>query len=779
MVLESGRRLGQYEIVEPLGAGGMGEVYRATDTRLDRVVAIKVLPEHFAKSPERRTRFEREAKLLAQLHHPNVATLFGLEVADGRQLLVMELVEGETLAERLSRGAIPLEEALVLARDIADALEYAHERGIIHRDLKPANVKLTEDGGAKVLDYGLAKALEDDVVVNATDSQSPTISRALSQSGVILGTAAYMSPEQARGRKLDRRADVWAFGCVLFEMLTGQRAFVGESVTDVLAAIVKEEPAWDLLPASTPTAVRRLLRRCLVKDAKARLRHAGDACIEISEAQERSVSELVVPIPAPQPTRRPFALALVVLGGLLGVILTLWLTRSTGVPPAMLSRPVTASVLDLPPEAPLALGSLVPAWGFDLLSIAISPDGTELVYVGEADGETRLYRRSLNGLQVTEIPGTEGALHPFFSPDGQWVGFLTRNQVKKVLLRGGAPVVLADVVIPVRAFWTSNDMIYVGEREGHQIQRVPVSGGAPVQVGFMEGALSQVLPDGKSALLTSMPNGLSGDYGDIVHLSLDTLETKILIERGYDARYVPTGHLLFARSSNLLSVPFDLERLETRGEPVPVISGVAMGSFFAQAQFAFSNNGSLVYVPGFDTSLGKLAWIDRDGNAELLPLPERLYGVVDLARDDQRLAVQVGDVNDYMWIYDFAREEGRKLPAGMSASRPLFTPEGDAVAFASPSGAVVPMKTYLQAIDGGSRSSGALPNRLSFLLDVRWSRAGDGLRPTEDRFSVARQRRRSRVDCKRLDGCFFARRSLVRLRIGGIGSKRGLGKIVS
>lgn len=697
MALAIGTALRHYEIRSLLGSGGMGEVYRARDTRLARDVAIKVLPEAVARNAKWIERFEREARVLAALNHPHIAAIYGREEVEETHALVLELVEGPTLADRLAGGPLPVEEALEIARQIAQGVEAAHEKGIVHRDLKPANIKVTEDGTVKVLDFGLAKALGDEAPVSA-DLNSPTLSELATAVGVLLGTAAYMSPEQARGQKAGRRADVWAFGCVLFEMLAGYRPFDGETVTDVLAAIVKEQPDWSRLPADTPPTIRRLLRRCLEKDLRERLHDIGDARIEIGDVIREPVSQgpAIVPAipPGTSPPKRVFtALSGLAAGILIGTLLTLWTAggkqRMTRQPATPTAGPVGRGVVELPPEAPLAVGARVPLIGYDSPVIALSPDGTQLAYVGESGRGTQLYLRAMDGFEVKLVPGTESAVHPFFSPDGRWLGFLTDDKVKKVSLQGGGPVTICEARAAIRATWTRDDAIYFAQNEGRTLMRVAAGGARPVEIKDIREMrnvrtiFNQVLPDGKSALLTSWSRGISADYADILLLSLETLETRRLIEFGYDARYVSTGHLLFGRAGNLLVAPFDLERLEARGDPVPAISGVAMASIAGQAQVAIADDGSLVYVPGGDNSVGELAQVDRRGKTEVLPVPERVYGSFDLAPGGRRLAVHVADVNDYVWIYDIDRREGRKLTATGDDGWPAWMPDGRAVTLTS------------------------------------------------------------------------------------------------
>ena len=467
MSLNPGTSLGHYDVTSLLGEGGMGQVWQATDTQLNRQVALKILPDAFADDPDRLARFKREAQILASLNHPNIAAIHGIEESEGTRALVLELVEGPTLADRISQGPIPLDEALPIARQIAEALEAAHEAGVIHRDLKPANIKVREDGTVKVLDFGLAKAL--DPSPDGDPSQSPTLTAAATQMGVILGTAAYMSPEQARGKTVDRRTDIWAFGCVLFEMLTGERVFQGEDVSLTLAEVMKTEPAWDALPSDSPVFVRRVLRRCMEKDPRRRLRDIGDGLAEIEEALRAPEAERA----GPREVRSrvwyrtvSVSLAVVVASALTGG-LTLWVTRSdegTLRPPTRLS--INLTTID---ELSVGPGPIV----------ATSPDGTQVVFVGRRDGVDRLYRRPLGQLEASLIPGTGGARTPFFSPDGEWVGFVADAQLKRVPVRGGPVVVVcAAPGFVIGARWADDDTIVFGDLNGG-LSQVVAAGGTP------------------------------------------------------------------------------------------------------------------------------------------------------------------------------------------------------------------------------------------------------------------------------------------------------------
>ncbi len=584
MSLQPGTTLAHYEITAPLGAGGMGEVWRAHDTTLDRDVAIKVLPEAFAADAERLARFEREAKVLASLNHPNIGAIHGLEQSGDTRALVLELVEGPTLADRIAQGPIPLDEALPIAKQIAEALEAAHEAGVIHRDLKPANIKVRDDGTVKVLDFGLAKALEPEQS-EADAANSPTRTAQATQPGIILGTAAYMSPEQASGRAADKRSDIWAFGVVLYEMLTGQRPFAGESVSHVLASVLKTAPDWAVLPAEIPAPVRTLLRRGLEKDRRRRLQHVGDARVEIEDALMMSQPGVAEAIPGRQvaawPPMRLLLAALVVatLSGLAG-----WgLTR----PPPTLPAPITRMSIVLPQTQvrtnPGRRG------------VSISPTGAQVVYVANS----QLYLRALDELQAQPLAGTEGSAPtiPFFSPDGQWIGFYSVRDaaLNKVALSGGAAVTLTEVGNPFGASWGADDTIVFAQR-ARGILRVAGAGGTPEQLVSVEPPAvahqPQILPGGEAVLYT-LAGGLGQwDTAQIVVEQVATGERTVLVEGGSDARYLPTGHLLYALGGTLLAVPFDVDRLEVAGGPVPLVEGVSRATLTGAANVDMALTGA-------------------------------------------------------------------------------------------------------------------------------------------------------------------------------------------
>ena len=624
-----GRHLSHYEIVEAIGAGGMGEVYRARDTKLGRDVAIKVLPKEFSRDKDRLARFEREARLLAQLNHANIATLHGLETFEGQRFLVMELVEGETLAERIERGAIPIAEALPIFRQIAEGLEAAHEKGIIHRDLKPANIKITSDGKVKILDFGLAKAFSREDDVSTATSQSPTLTKGTAL-GAILGTAPYMSPEQARGNTVDRRTDVWAFGCCLYEALTGKATFRGNTVSDTIANVLKQEPEWDKLPESIPTKIRALLRRCLQKDGNRRSRDIWGARLEIEEAiaaPDDSAVERRPPTPA-----RSWAVGV---GSFLLGAAVIGLTLRPGADPE--PKPVTRLVVSI--DSPMAG---VIGWPFDL-----APDGRTFVYVSEQAGSSQLYRREMHSLDHQPLPGTDGASQPFFSPDGMWVGFVADGLVRKVPISGGPPVTICDV--PARltnAFWASDDSIIMSTFELGLLQ-VSADGGVPQTIAklrFERGEIgytqATLLPGNRAVVFTTA-------YGSPFDTTIDLLllatgERRTLMP-GLHAFYIgETRHLVVSRADGTaVAVPFDVERLEITGEPVQVLEGIRMSpSGFPLLDV--SHNGSLLYVAGeIHSVMNQLQWLDRNGRVVPFGVDAQGYIAPTFSPDGRELALHI------------------------------------------------------------------------------------------------------------------------------------------
>ncbi len=677
-----GKTISHYKVLEKIGEGGMGEVYRATDTKLNRDVALKILPEQFASDTQRMGRFQREAEVLASLDHPNIGQIYGIEEAGQTKALVLQLIEGPTLAERIAQGPIPVEDALKIALQIAEGLEAAHEKGVIHRDLKPANIKITPEGQVKILDFGLAKAMEGEIP--ATDlSQSPTLTNAATQAGVILGTAAYMSPEQAKGKPVDKRTDIWAFGSVLYEMLTGRRTFEGEDVADTLASVLKSDPEWKALSAETPSAVQRLLQRCLIRDVQRRMRDIGDARIAIEEYLEDPSGGIVQPDAAAvqaQPRRiLPWVLGGVVVGTLITGV-AVWNLKPTE------QQPLAARFYhELPYGQEFTRDQA--------LLVAVSPDGSQIVYVANQ----QLYLRDLDEIEALPIQGTdEDPSDPFFSPGGDWVGYFSASgsQLKKIATIGGAPVTLCDSNRPHGASWGSDGTILWGQPEG--IMRVSANGGIPELVVPTESPEQvhgpQMLPGGEWVLftLTSGSGATRWDEAQIVVQSLDSGERKILWEGGSDARYVPTGHLVYALEEVLFALPFDLAGLEVSEGPVPIVEGVLRASSIAtgSANYGFSDRGTLIHVPGSAAStLRSLTWVDRSGNEEHIEAEPRDYFYPRISPDGGRVALDSRDEDTDIWIWDFARGTLTRFTFGPgNKAYPVWTADGKRVAFGSGGG---------------------------------------------------------------------------------------------
>ncbi|MFN7988547.1 MAG: protein kinase [Thermoanaerobaculia bacterium] len=692
MTIAVGSRLGAYEVTAPLGEGGMGVVWRATDSKLKRDVAIKVLPEAFAADAERLARFEREAQVLAQLQHPNIASIYGLEESNGARALVMELVPGEDLSERLKRGPIPLDEALAVARQIAEALEEAHEKGIVHRDLKPANVKLTPDGKVKVLDFGLAKAMETapgsasaaDLARSPTLMNSPTMTAARgTQLGVILGTAAYMAPEQARGQAVDKRTDIWSFGVVLSEMLTGKGLFRGETVTDVLASVVREPISWDALPPDTPAAVRALLRRCLERDPKVRMRDVGEARIALAQASVPR-ADAPPPVRAAGNTASRGTWPVVLAAAAAAAVVTFGLTRglvSPGAPTGTRSARVSIA---LPEGYELGSSQLNP--------VAVSRDGARIAWVGLSDGRNRIFVRSLDALEATALEGTEGGDGPFFSPDGRWIGFFAGSKLRKIAVGGAALQELADATSHRGGDWGDDGYIYYAPTNISGLWRVPEGGGAATEVTQLNAAAGEISHRwphrvaGSDTLLYSVWTG-PGD--DEHHVAVQTLGEKghLLIVKGGDApRYAAgPGLLLYTHRGQLFTVPWRPSRPDLGGA-VPVAAAEEPNDGIGNegcGNYAVSDDGTLAYVGGGRswTAL-RLVWIDRAGSLAALPLPERAYENVAISPDGSRAVVQIREGVTRLWIYDFARGTLTPIGPGTGSSQaPLWTPDGTRVIY--------------------------------------------------------------------------------------------------
>ena len=702
MAIAPGTRFGAYEVLSGLGAGGMGEIYLARDARLGRDVAIKVLPESFALDADRVARFAREAKTLAALNHPNIAAIYGIEEhASGTRAataLVMELVDGEDLAQILERGPMPLAGALSIARQIADALDAAHERGIIHRDLKPANIRLRSDGVVKVLDFGLAKTL--DRGGDAGGSVTVT-SPAVSAVGTIVGTAAYMSPEQATGRAVDKRADIWAFGCVLYEMLTGRRAFAGATVTETLAAVLEHDVDWTRLPVATPANVRTVLRRTLEKDPRRRLHDIADVRIELDDQ--------AAPADANPNGRRSAAwwVAAVALVALAAAFAAWQLKPAAAPPSAQIARLIVA------PEAPVSPDTEG--------AIALSPDGTRLAYVVASSGGRLLYLRSLDQYEGRPIPGTEGADDPAFSPDGQWLAFVTDHEIKKVAVAGGAPQSLCQLAGVRGLTWESPQTILFNGGRAAGLFRVSAAGGTPAPVtmlgtGDLEHDFPQVLPGGKSVVFTLSQAGAIGSPR-IVAQSLET-GARREIAAGAGGRYLPTGHLVYVRGGSLFAVPFDVARLEPTGTPTVVLQDVRQTQF-GTPQIDYSATGSIAYVPtAAREHQDTLVWLDDKGIEDPTAVSAQDVWMPRLAPDLRRvLIVSQEDV----WLSDVTLGRRSRLTVEGASAFPVWSPTGTRFAYRSNRSGRFEM--YVKSVDGATAEQ-RIPTEHNANIPLSWSPDG-------------------------------------------------------
>ncbi len=680
MPLQHGVRVGSYEILALLGAGGMGEVYRARDPKLNRDVALKILPEEFACDPDRLARFRREAHVLASLNHPNIAAIHGLEEAAGPPALVLELVEGPTLADRLAQGPIPLDEALPIATQIDEALEAAHDRGVIHRDLKPANIKLRPDGAVKVLDFGLAKALERDVAAPDV-THSPTLTVAGTRVGMILGTAAYMAPEQARGKAVDKRADIWAFGCVLYEMLTARRAFVGDDVSDILASVLAREPELTALPTDTPLPIRRLIRRCLQKEPKDRLHDIADARLEIQEAKappDAQVAGAAMPV---RRVRQRLILSFVAVCGLvLGAAAVLGITT-------FVSAPSDARAVRLAVEPPE--GSTWPPLGLNT-TLAVSPDGHAVAFVARSGDDTdRLWIRSLDALAAQPLTGTEGASAPFWSPDSQSIGFFADGQLKKIAAAGGPAMILCDAPTARGGTWNPGGVIVFGTSNG-PLQRVSAAGGAPTAASLLaEGETSHVgpsfLPDGRHFLYGAGPA-----FTDVpIYIgALDSTDRTRLLTADATNVLHSLGRVVFHRGTRLWAQPFDVEQLALSGEAIPVADGIQrMGSIMPFVEAAASDNGVLAYKTAGALPASRLVWLDRAGKQIGTLGDDGVYGDFELSPDGARVAVSIGDPSRRaldVWLFDVGRGTRTRLTSDAGHElEPVWSPDGAGIVFSS------------------------------------------------------------------------------------------------
>ncbi|MBZ5500365.1 MAG: serine/threonine-protein kinase [Acidobacteriia bacterium] len=688
---EIGRTISHYRINEKLGEGGMGVVFRAEDLTLNRQVAIKVLPEMFSGDPERMARFEREAKLLASLNHPNIASIHGMEEAEGKRFIVMELAEGETLAQRIARGPLPVDESLEICGQITEGLEAAHEKGIIHRDLKPANVKITPEGKVKVLDFGLAKAFQAESAAAVAD-QSPTMSEVMTRAGVILGTAAYMSPEQAKGKMVDKRTDIWAFGCVLFECLTGKKAFHGETAAETIAAILKAEPDWNLLPPAASWKIKDLLHRCLHKDPRERLHDIADARIEIGESAPHPAES----VPAP----RRFPLIWLAAGAavalLAGIFMDRLLTRYfQPAPPAS----IVTSTIKVEPGYWLD-GIRADMQHPSRTAMAISSDGRFLIYSAieenpDRQGKPRLFLRRLDQSGAKPIIGTDGGINPFLSPDNRWVGFWVNGRLRKIPIEGGVATELCDAPSIFGANWGRDNSIVFADGIASGLSRISAEGGKPETLTKpdpkreeMSHRLPFSLPDGKAVLFTVMRHAWDSQPR-LALLRLDTREWHILLPDAADARYVPTGHLVFLRQGTLMAVRFDLTKLDVVGQPVSLAENV-MQAFFvhfsnntAAGQLSVSDTGSLIYTEGgiVPDQKNSLVWVDQQGGEQPVADLQFPFSSMRLSPDGQRIAYVALGREGQVWVYDLARGTNSRLTGEGRATYVTWSPDGKRLIF--------------------------------------------------------------------------------------------------
>jgi eukaryotic-like serine/threonine-protein kinase len=673
MPLQIHQQLGSYEITALLGKGGMGEVYRARDARLKRDVAIKVLPDEFLQDAERVSRFQREAEILASVNHSNVAGIYGLEEALGSRFLVLELVEGETLAERLARGPIPVNESLDIARYICEALEAAHEKGIIHRDLKPANIKVTPEGKVKVLDFGLAKAYEREPS-DASRSHSPTISMAATNAGMILGTAAYMSPEQAKGRTVDQRTDVFAFGSVLYEMLTGKPAFDGDDIPDILGAVLRTEPDWSLLPKDVPPGIVRLLHLCLKKELKKRRQTATDVRIDIEQALSEPAS---VPTPTAVSSPRWAGARKVLL--VVHALLTIALLAGAGWIYFRAAPPAVTRFQVAPPEGTKFAAA---AYARGANSGTISPDGTRLVwFAADASGKVLLWVRSLDAIAAQPLNGTDNAQFPFWSPDSRFIGFFAEGKLKKIAFSGGPALTVTNAVTARMGTWSQSGVIVFSNVRG-PLMRVPAEGGqaTPIPTEDKGDHTSPFfLPDGRHFLFTVLdPAGAGKVYAG----SLDSTDVRHLTDVSTNVAYAPPGYILFNRESTLFAQRFDAKRLEVSGEAVPIAEGVAFEPTVLGA-FSVSNNGTLAFRSGIGT-VTQLTWFDRTGKQLGVAGAPGNYTMPALSPDEKYVAVTRTDGQSDIWILELARNAFSRFtfdPAEDSDA--VWSPDGKTIAFRS------------------------------------------------------------------------------------------------
>jgi len=716
MALQPGTKLGEYDVRELIGAGGMGEVYRATDTKLGRDVALKLLPEGFARDRERLARFKREAKLLASLNHPNIAVIHGLEESDGVHFLVMELVPGETLAERVAGGPLPVPEALKIGRQVADALEHAHKKNITHRDIKPANIKVTPEGIVKVLDFGLAKAFADEAV---DPSEASTLSAMPTEDGRILGTPTYMSPEQAQGKQVDRQTDIWAFGCVLYELLTAKRAFPGENTTQTIAAVLRSEPDWQKLPQATPPPIRELLRRCLQKDQSRRLHSAADAALEIEDA--RSAPASVELSAAPVVPHRPgwgqmmrWAVAAVAL--LLAVALSVWYLGR---------RPAQPEIMRLSVATPGMASYL-----------SVSPNGKYLTFsAADSSGRPLIWIRPVDSLTARPLPGTEhAAFRTFWSPDSRYLGFFADGKLKTVDVSSGTVQNVAEALSGRGGTWNRDGTIVFAPQVNGGLARVSEAGGVVSPVTTLDSSRQetghrypQFLPDGRHFVYFAATE--QRENAGIYVASLDSKGTHRVLGAESLAAYSPPGYLLFLREEALMAQPFDADRLELTGEPVHVADGVVQYRLAAIADFDVSETGVLAYIDAASLNT-RLVWFDRSGKELGTIGPPLEYGNLvtpELSPDGKRIAMAPGPQgSEDLWLWDVAGGTTSRFTFDPARdSSPQWSPDGSRIIFRSNREGRRRSHLYEQTSSGEGNEVRLYENAGNFNLNLHdWSSDG-------------------------------------------------------
>ena len=697
--MQVGTKIGAYEVIAKLGEGGMGEVYRATDTNLKRQVAIKVLHQIVGADPERLARFQREAEVLAALNHPHIAHIHGLEKSDGTLALVMELVEGPTLADRIAKEPIPLAEALPIAKQIAEALEAAHEQGIIHRDLKPANIKVRPDGTVKVLDFGLAKAMEPAGAASGDPLNSPTLTARATQMGTIIGTAAYMAPEQAKGRPVDTRADIWAFGVVCFEMLTGKPVFAGETIGETVAAVLRDEIDWTSLPATTPDSIRHLLARCLHRDVKQRLQAIGEARI-VLDSRDGWTGPSPSSVRSPLPPSRNRLILWGCAAALVAVAAAAsgWLLGRARIPSPVVTR--LSVILPVP---------LVPH--YETANVALSRDGGTLAYVGIKNGTRSLYVRRMDEVEVRPLAGTEGAAGPVFSPDGAWIAFIADGKLKKVPVLGGSPTLVNEGnPDSIGMDWTPDGAIVFTRGFTLGVARVSASGGAVQSVmvpdpgkGESSYLWPRLLPGGTDLLFVINPDNIASfNEGRIAVETLGTKESREIVDaQGSFPLYAASGHLVFFSGGSVRVAPFDLRQKRMTGPAVPVVEGVSVTPHTGAVQAAISESGTLAYAPvGDQVPRSSLVVVDVNGRAQPLTdvLPHYL-GEMSVSADGQRVALRSAKANDDIHVFDIPRASLTRFTyEGGDEQNPVWTPDGKRLAYASQRGGTPTM--YWKTADG-------------------------------------------------------------------------------